>query len=90
MAPYLCRHAAAVLQAQPVETLVIAGGEADVCVMATTLGAIDLGYRVILVEDAVCSSDDQTSDASLEFLRNRFSVQLELMATDDFLQQARG
>ncbi len=52
-------------------------GETDVCVMATILGAIDLGYRVILVEDAVCRSDDQTSDASLEFLRNRFSVELE-------------
>ncbi|AJD42977.1 isochorismatase-like domain-containing protein [Rhizobium gallicum bv. gallicum R602sp] len=64
--------------------LVITGGETDVCV------AIDLGYRVILVENAVCSSDDQTCDASLEFLRNRFSVELELMATDDFLQQARG
>ncbi|MBB4279332.1 nicotinamidase-related amidase [Rhizobium mongolense] len=75
------------LQAQPVETLVITGGETDVCVMATT---IDLGYRVIRVEDAVCSNDDQTSDASLELLRDRFSVQLELMATDDFLQQARG
>ncbi|MBB4232749.1 isochorismate hydrolase [Rhizobium mongolense] len=46
----ICRHAAPMLQAQPVETLVITGGETDVCVMATT---IDLGYRVICVEDAV-------------------------------------
>ncbi|SCW88234.1 Isochorismatase family protein [Rhizobium mongolense subsp. loessense] len=64
-----------------------AGGETDVCVMATT---IDLGYRVIRVEDAFCSNDDQTFDASLEPLRNRLSVQLEVIATDDFLQQARG
>lgn len=78
------------LQAQPVEILVIAGGETDVCLLATTLGTIDLSYRVILVEDAVCKSDDQTSGASLKFLRNRFSVQLEVTATDDFLQQARG
>jgi hypothetical protein len=30
-------------------TLVITGGETDVCVMATMLGAIDWGFRVILV-----------------------------------------
>jgi hypothetical protein len=58
--------------------------------MATVLGAIDLGYRVILIEDAVCSGDDQTHEASLELLRNRFSVQLELMTADNFLRQAYG
>jgi nicotinamidase-related amidase len=34
--------------------------------MATTLGAMDPGYRVILVEGTVCSSDDQTCDTSLD------------------------
>lgn len=53
--------------------------------LATRLGAIDLGYRVIVLEDAVCSGADSTHDASLELLGDRFSVQLELMATERFL-----
>ena len=32
-----------------IETVVITGGETDVCVLATVLGAIDWGFRVILV-----------------------------------------
>ncbi|MBB4293976.1 nicotinamidase-related amidase [Rhizobium leguminosarum] len=74
-----------ILQSERVDTLVITGGETDVCVLATTLGAIDLGYRVIVLKDAVCSSADDTYDASLELLHDRFSVQLELMKTEKFL-----
>jgi len=88
--PWLDGRLHTALRSQAVETLVITGGETDVCVMATLLGAVDLGYRIILIEDALCSGDDQTHEASLELLRNRFSVQLELMTTDDFLRQAYG
>ena len=75
-----------ILQSERVDTLVITGGETDVCVLATTLGAIDLGYRVIVLKDAVCSGADDTHDASLELLHDRFSVQVELMQTDEFLR----
>jgi nicotinamidase-related amidase len=43
-----------------VDTLVITGGETDVCVLATMLGASEWGFRVILVTDALCSSADET------------------------------
>ncbi|MBY5323309.1 cysteine hydrolase family protein [Rhizobium johnstonii] len=76
-----------ILQSERVDTLVITGGETDVCVLATTLGAIDLGYRVIVLRDAVCSGADDTHDASLELLHDRFSVQLELMKTEEFLSE---
>lgn len=76
------------LQRAGVSTLAISGGETDVCVLAATLGAIDLGYRVILLKDAVCSSADDTHDASLELLGERFSVQLHLMTTETFLAEA--
>jgi nicotinamidase-related amidase len=49
------------------------------------MGAIDLGYRTIILKDAVCSGTDETHDASLELLGKRFSVQLELMETEEFL-----
>ncbi|MGV1754708.1 cysteine hydrolase family protein [Agrobacterium sp. CG674] len=76
-----------VLGAEGVETLVISGGETDVCVLAAALGAIDLGYRVILLKDAVCSGADDTHDASLELLGDRFSVQLEISSTAEFLDR---
>lgn len=75
-----------VLTGEGVETLAISGGETDVCVLAAAIGAIDLGYRVVLLKDAVCSAADDTHDASLELLGDRFSVQLEITSTEDFLR----
>ncbi|WOS61947.1 cysteine hydrolase family protein [Sinorhizobium fredii] len=73
------------LTRQDIGTLVVTGSETDVCVLAATLGAIDLGYKVILLKDAVCSTTDQTHDASLELLGNRFSVQVEVISTEKWL-----
>ncbi|YCI04761.1 cysteine hydrolase [Ensifer sp. D2-11] len=70
---------------QDIGTLVVTGGETDICVLAATLGAIDLGYKVILLKDAVCSATDQTHDASLELLSKRFSVQVKVMNTEQWL-----
>lgn len=65
------------------------GGETDVCVLAAALGAIDLGYRVVVLRDAVCSGADETHDATLELLGDRFSVQLDLVTTEEFLLSLR-
>jgi len=78
------------LQQDGVDTLVITGGESDVCVLATALNGIDLGYRVVVLKDAICSSADETYDASLTLLGDRFSVQMQLMTTDEFLTRAIG
>ena len=61
-----------------VDTLIITGSETDVCVLATMLDAVDLGFRVIVVEDALCSSFDE-GNALMTLYRNRFSEQIELM-----------
>lgn len=45
----------AMLNASGIEALVVTGGETDVCVLAAVLGAIDRGYRVVLVTDAMPS-----------------------------------
>ena len=42
----------AFLREKRVDTLIISGSETDVCVLATVLDAVDLGFRVIVVEDA--------------------------------------
>jgi len=77
-----------VLAGEGVDTVVMSGGETDVCVLAAALGAIDLGYRVVLLKDAVCSGADQTHDASLEVLGDRFSAQVEFLQTEQFLSGA--
>jgi nicotinamidase-related amidase len=71
--PYLLAH----LQERAADGLIVTGSETDVCVLATVLGAVDLGYRVILVTDAVCSSSDAGHDALLEVYHRRYSEQIE-------------
>jgi nicotinamidase-related amidase len=61
-----------------VETLIVSGGETDVCVLATVLAAVDTGYRVILAEDALCSSSDESHDAMINLYTRRFSLQIEV------------
>jgi len=76
----------ALLTGLKVDALVITGGETDVCVLATVLGAIDRGFRVVLVTDAVCSSADQTHDALMELYRSRFSEQIEAVTMQEVLE----
>jgi len=77
------------LQRAGCETLIVSGGETDVCVLATVLGAVDWGYRTILVEDAICSVSDEAHDAILNLFRNRYSEQVETAATDELLSELR-
>ncbi|HEX4766994.1 MAG TPA: cysteine hydrolase [Lichenihabitans sp.] len=73
------------LKARSVDTLVVTGGETDVCVLATVFGAVDLGYRTIVVSDALCSASDATHDDAKELLGRRFDVQVEMVSTDTLL-----
>ena len=69
----------ALLHDKSVDTLIITGSETDVCVLATVLDAVDLGFRTVVVEDTLCSSFDEGHDALMTLYRNRFSEQVELM-----------
>jgi nicotinamidase-related amidase len=71
-----------VLRQRSVDTLVITGGETDFCVLATVLGAIDRGYRVIVVTDALCSASDETHDALMTLYEKRYSQQVETVSTE--------
>jgi nicotinamidase-related amidase len=75
----------AYLQRRAIDTLVVSGGETDVCVLSTVLGAVDYGYRVVIVTDALCSSSDATHDALLTLYENRYSEQIETASTDVIL-----
>jgi nicotinamidase-related amidase len=72
--PSLLSH----LQAREADGLIITGSETDVCVLATVLDAVDAGYRVIVVRDAVCSSSDEGHDALMQIYHRRYSEQIEV------------
>jgi nicotinamidase-related amidase len=67
----------ALLSRRGADGLVITGAETDVCVLAAVLDAVDLGYRVVLATDALCSASDETHDALLTLYRRRFAQQIE-------------
>ena len=46
--------------------------------VGSSAGAVDLGYRVIVVRDAVCSSSDQGHDALITLFRQRYTEQIEV------------
>lgn len=79
----------ALLAGSDINTLVMTGTETDVCVLATVLGAVDRGYRVVLVTDALCSSSDETHDALMTFYHQRLAQQVETAETDEVLQSWR-
>lgn len=64
------------------DTLIITGGETDICVLATVLGAIDRGYRVGIALDALCSSSDAAHDAAMRVYLTRFGQQVETATVD--------
>ena len=73
------------LRASGIDTLIISGAETEVCVLAAVMGAIDRGYRVIIVSDAVCSGADTTHDAMLEIYSSRFGMQVETVTTAELI-----
>jgi hypothetical protein len=54
--PFLQSPFQAIIAGRRVDTLIVSGAETDVCVLATVLDAVDLGYRVVVAADTVCSS----------------------------------
>jgi nicotinamidase-related amidase len=76
---------ASFLHEKGVGTVVVTGAETDVCVLSTVLDAVDLGLRVVIVEDALCSSFDAGHDALMTLYRNRFAEQIELTRLDQLL-----
>jgi nicotinamidase-related amidase len=72
--PQLIQH----LHDRKADGLIVTGSETDVCVLATVLGAVDIGYRVIVVRDAVCSSSNQGHDALMTLYHQRYTEQIEV------------
>lgn len=72
-----------------IDTLIVTGGETDICVWATVIGAVDRGYRVVLAADGVCSTSDATHESLLHLCRSRFSQQIEVAWIDEIIDAWR-
>jgi nicotinamidase-related amidase len=83
--PFSASELGDLLRRRRIDGLVITGAETDVCVLAAVLDAVDLGYRVVLATDALCSSSDATHDALLTLYRNRFTQQIETASSETIL-----
>jgi len=71
------------LRSRGINTVIVSGAETEVCVLATVLGAVDEGFRVVVVSDALCSSADETHDAVMRIYESRFGMQIECAQTDE-------
>ena len=71
--PKLAEH----LRQREAEALIVSGSETDVCVLATVLDAVDIGYRIIVVRDAVCSSSDEGHNMLMRLYHARYTEQIE-------------
>jgi nicotinamidase-related amidase len=83
--PFHGTDLAATLRAAGCNELVISGAETDMCVLAAVLDAVDMGLRVVLPVDALCSSSDAMHDALLALYGGRFAQQVETTDTDTIL-----
>lgn len=79
--PWLGPDLAAAIREEEIDTLIITGAETDVCVLATVLGGVDRGLRIIVVTDALCSSSDESHDALIGLYARRYSAQIETVDT---------
>jgi nicotinamidase-related amidase len=87
--PWLENDLDGLLQRRGIDTLVVSGGETDVCVLGTILGAVDRGYRIVVATDGLCSSSDEAHDASLSLYQRRYGQQVETATTDTILRHWR-
>ena len=71
--PRLIEH----LRRREADALIVSGSETDVFVLATVLDAVDIGYRVIVVRDAICSSSDEGHDMLMRLYHTRYTEQIE-------------
>jgi nicotinamidase-related amidase len=79
--PRLITH----LQRREADTLIVSGSETDVCVLATVLDAVDVGYRVIVVRDAICSSSDEGHEMLMRLYHTRYTEQIETADAETIL-----
>lgn len=73
------------LSALGADTLVFTGVETDVCVLASLMAAVDRGYRVVAVADALGSSSAAGHAATLQHVLTRLPDQVQIVSAEAVL-----
>ena len=73
------------LKERGAQHLIVTGSVTDVCVLSSVLSAIDEGFFVTLIGDAVCSSSDEGHDNLMSIYTRRYSSQLQVMTTAELI-----
>ena len=76
------------LRKRQADALIVSGSETDVCVLATVLDAVDIGYRVIVVRDAICSSSDDGHEMLIRLYHTRYTEQIETADADEIVTRS--
>jgi nicotinamidase-related amidase len=75
------------LRQREADALIVSGSEMDVCVLAKVLDAVDIGFRVIVVRDAVCSSSDEGHEMLMRLYHTRYTEQIETADAEAILSR---
>ncbi|BDA84393.1 hypothetical protein Sa4125_19350 [Aureimonas sp. SA4125] len=73
------------LAADGTDTIILTGVETDVCVLATLFAAVDRGFRVVAVSDALTSSDEASHRSIMDILLPRMPEQVDIADADEVL-----
>ena len=88
--PWIGSDLRARLEARGVDTLLVTGGETDMCVLSTILGGIDWGCRTVLVADGICSASDEAHNAMLSLFGKRYSQHVETAKIAELVDRLLG
>jgi nicotinamidase-related amidase len=72
-----------VLRNMDIESLIVAGFLTDQCVLATAIAGADIGYDVLLVEDACTGTTKENHDAVIRIARDVF---LKVKSTEELMR----
>lgn len=72
-----------VLRNMDIESLIITGFLTDQCVLATAIAGADIGYDVLLVEDACTATTKENQDAVIRITKDVF---LKAKSTDELIR----
>ncbi len=82
MTPFTSTSLDQILRNMGIRTLVVTGVSVNLGILGTVISAIDLGYRVVLVRDAVCGVPTEYADAVID---NTLSLLATVAHADDVL-----
>ncbi len=83
--PWFVNH----MQQNRTSRLIVVGVETDICVLASVYDAVDAGYSVTVVTDALASGNGSLHQATLNILA-RMPEQVTLVTTSDVLANKVG